>query len=104
MAHLRVLALAVLSSCLGGLLYVYWRQCGELRGLRSANGQLREELTSSRGERDQVQLRLNLLRQDLGAVQQAREEGERRGQELDEQLQEERGKLVSDGPGLSLVC
>ena len=67
----------------------------ELRGLRSANGQLRHELTSSRGDRDQVQFRLNLLREDLGAVQQAREEGEQRVQELDDQLQEERGRLVS---------
>jgi chromosome segregation ATPase len=65
----------------------------EVRGLRSANGQLRQELTSSRGERDQVQFRLNLLREDLGAVQQAREEGEQRVQELDDQLQEERGRL-----------
>ncbi|CAI8004016.1 hypothetical protein GBAR_LOCUS3814 [Geodia barretti] len=93
MANFRVLALVVLSSCVGGLLYVYWRQCVELRGLRSANGQLRHELTSSRGDRDQVQFRLNLLREDLGAVQQAREEGEQRVQELDDQLQEERGRL-----------
>ena len=72
----------------------------EVRGLRSANGQLRQELTSSRGERDQVQFRLNLLREDLGAVQQAREEGEQRVQELDDQLQEERGRLVSSHFGL----
>lgn len=91
---LRVLALVVLSSSLGGLFYVYWKQCGELRELSSARGQLQQELTSSRAERDQVQFKLNLVREDLGAVQQAREEGERRAQELDEQLQEERGRLV----------
>ena len=92
---LRLLASVVMCSCLGGLACVYWRQSCELHALRLSESQLRKELTSSRGERDQVQFKLNLLREDLGAVQQAREESERRAQELDDQLQEERGKLVS---------
>ena len=91
---LRHLVPGILSLCLGALLYIYWRESAELHDSRLANKQLQKELTSSRSERDQVQFRLNLLRDDVASAQRAREESDRHVQELDEQLQEERGKLV----------
>ena len=94
----RLLVLLALSSCLGALLYLYWRESCELRNSLLANRQLQKELTSSRSERDQVQFRLNLLREDVESAQRAHEESERRAQGLDEQLQEEQGKLVSREP------
>ena len=93
-SSLRVLALAALSSCLGALLYLHWMQGGQLEAVRTAHSQLQRELTASRGERDQVQFKLNLAREDLEGVQKSREESERRVVDLDEQLQEERGNLV----------
>lgn len=84
-----------LSLCLGVLIYLYWRESDELEKSRVANKQLQKELTASRGERDQLQFRLNLLREDLDSAQRAQGESEKRVQELDEQLQEEQGKLVS---------
>lgn len=91
----RHLASVALSLCLGAVLFLYWRESSQLQDSRLSNRQLERALTSSRSERDQVQFRLNLLREDVETAQQAREESERRVQELDEQLQEERGKLVS---------
>ena len=91
----RHLLPVVLSLFLGALLYLYWRESSELHQSRLTNNQLQRELTASRSERDQVQFRLNLLRDDLESAQRSREESERHMQEIDEQLQEERGKLVS---------
>lgn len=91
---LRHLISVALSLCLGAALFLYWKETSQLQESRLANRQLKRELTSSRGERDQVQFKLNLLREDLESAQRARDESERRVQELDEQLQEERGKLV----------
>ena len=92
----RHLLPVALSLCLGAAFFLYWRESGQLQTSRHSHRLLQRELTASRSERDQVQFRLNLLREDLEAAQQAREEGERRVQELDEQLQEERGKLVRE--------
>ena len=92
---LRVLALVALSSCLGAFLYLHWRQGAELRSLQVAHKLLQRELTGSRGERDQLQFKLNLMQDDLEAVQKSRVESDRRALELDEVLQEERGNLVS---------
>lgn len=91
----RLFVPVVLSLCLGVLIYLYWREGDELQSSRTANKQLQKELTLSRGERDQLQFKFNLLREDVESAQQAHEESERRVQELDEQLQEELGKLVS---------
>ena len=102
MSTIRHLVPVGLSLCLGALLYIYWRESAELYASRLVSKQLQKELTSSRSERDQVQFRLNLLRDDVASVQQAREESDRHVQELDEQLQEERGKLVcSPGEGVA---
>lgn len=81
-------------------MFLYWRETSQLQESRLANRQLKRELTSSRGERDQVQFQLNLLREDLESAQRARDESERHVQELDEQLQEERGKLVRRAQGM----
>lgn len=91
---LRHLVPVVLSLCLGAVLFLYWRESSQLQDSRLALRQLKRELTSSRGERDQVQFKLNLLREDVESAQREREESERHLQELDEQLQEEQGKLV----------
>ena len=92
---LRLLLPVLVSLCLGVLLYLYWRESDELEKSRLAYKQLQKELTASRGERDQLQFRLNLVREDLDSSQLGQEESEKHAQELDEQLQEEQGKLVS---------
>ena len=92
----RLLVPLSLSLCLGAVIFLYWRDRHELHSSRLVNEQLQRELTLSRGERDQVQFRLNLLRDESSNTQQAYEESERRVQELDEQVQEEQGKLVSE--------
>lgn len=91
---LRHLVPVALSLCLGAALFLYWRESSQLQDSRLALRQLKRELTSSRGERDQVQFKLNLLREDVESTQRELEESERHLQELDEQLQEEQGKLV----------
>ena len=84
-----------ISLALGVAIFMYWSASSQLQEIRQSNRALKRELTSSRSERDNVQYRLNLVKSDLEQAVRNKEESERRAQELDEQLQEERGKLVS---------
>ena len=55
---------------------------------------MKKELSSARNERDNIQYRLNLLKEDLELAVQRKEEAERKEKEEHESAEQARGQLV----------
>ena len=60
---------------------------------------MKKELSSARNERDNIQYRLNLLKEDLELAVQRKEEAERKEKEEHESAEQAKGQLVRGGGG-----
>ena len=69
--------------------------------LRTDNHAMKKELSNARNERDNVQYRLNLLKEDLEVALQRKEEADRREKEEHESAELAKGQLVRGGEGSS---
>ena len=67
--------------------------------LRTDNQVMKKELSSARNERDNIQYRLNLLKEDLELAVQRKEEAERKEKEEHESAEQARGQLVRGEEG-----
>ena len=93
MASRQVLTLG-LALALAVATLLYWRANLQLEEVRQSKEALGRRLADSRRERESVQHKLEQTNSKLERVFLAGEESEKRLQELDEQVQGERGKLV----------
>ena len=73
----------ILAFIIGLLLYFYWGVSSQVHGLRADNSALKRELSNARNERDNLQYRLNLLRDDLDVAVQGKEDAQRRVEQLE---------------------
>lgn len=60
---------------------------------------MKKELSNARNERDNVQYRLNLLKEDLEVALQRKEEAERREKEEHQSAEQAKGQLVKGKGG-----
>ena len=84
----------LLAVVVGILLYFYWGVSTQVHSIRADNNGLKRELSNARNERDNLQYRLNLLKEDLEVALQGKEELQRRTQEQSEKAAGAEGKLV----------
>ena len=68
--------------------------------LRTDNQVMKKELSNARNERDNIQYRLNLLKEDLELAVQRKEEAERKEKEEHESGEQARGQLVRGEEGV----
>ena len=84
----------LLALVVGILLYFYWGVSTQVHSIRADNNALKRELSNARNERDNLQYRLNLMKEDLDMALQGKEELKQRTQEEREKLEEAEEKLV----------
>lgn len=87
----------VLAFIIGILLYFYWGVSSQLRGLREGDRDLRRELSNARNERDNLQYRYNLLKEDLNVASDGKQEALQRAEEQERNFLESEQKLVRGG-------
>ena len=64
----------VLAVLIAILMYFYWGASSELRGLRSKKADLDRDIITARGDRDNLQYQLSLLKQDVETASKKQEE------------------------------
>ena len=94
----------ILAFIIGLLLYFYWGASSQVVSLKTDNNGLKKELRAARNERDNLQYRLNLLREDLDVALQKKEEADRRFQEEEELVQGADAKIVGLKWAWSVYC
>ena len=84
----------LLALVVGILLYFYWGVSTQVHSIRTDNNALKRELSNARNERDNLQYRLNLMKEDLEVALQGKEELKQRTQEQSEKAEGVEEKLV----------
>ncbi len=85
----------LLAFVVGILLYLYWGVSSQLGDVQADSRGLKRDLAGARNERDNLQYRLNLLREDLDVALQKKDELEGRAQEEEANRQAAEDKVVS---------
>lgn len=85
----------ILAFVVGVLLYLYWGVSSQLGSLQGDNRELKRDLAGARNERDNLQYRLNLLREDLDVALQKRDDLEQRAEEEQGSRREAEDRAVS---------